>query len=69
MLHDENRVLPVSSLLTDYRGIGDVCLSVPSIVNRTGVESPLPVPMNEAEELGLRNSADRIRESVRALGF
>ena len=36
-MHDENRVLPVSSLLTDYReGISDVCLSVPCIVNRGG---------------------------------
>ena len=38
MLHDENRVLPVSSLLKNYKGdIDDVCLTVPSIVNRTGV--------------------------------
>jgi L-lactate dehydrogenase len=70
LLHDENRILPVSSLLTDYRGgITDVCLSVPSIVNRTGVEVPLPVPMNDAEQAGLRNSADRIKEALRALGF
>jgi L-lactate dehydrogenase len=70
LLYDENRILPVSSLLSDYRGgITDVCLSVPSIVNRTGIEVPLPVPMNEAEEAGLRNSADRIKEAVRALGF
>ena len=69
LLHDENRVLPVSSLLNDYRGISDVCLSVPSIVNRAGVEQPLPIPMNEAEEAGLRNSADTIREAIRQVGF
>jgi L-lactate dehydrogenase len=38
LLHDENRILPVSSLLTNYRGISDVCLSVPTIVNRRGWE-------------------------------
>ena len=37
LLHDENRILPVSSLLKDYQGIGDVCLSVPCIVNRGAV--------------------------------
>lgn len=67
--HDENRVLSVSSLLEDYRGISDVCLSVPTIVNKTGAEVPLPVPMNDAEEAGLRNSADTIRTAVRKLGF
>jgi len=69
VLNNENRVLPVSALRNDYRGIGDVCLSVPSIVNRGGVEAPLPVPMNEAEEAGLRNSADAIRAAARTIGF
>jgi L-lactate dehydrogenase len=69
VLHDENRVLPVSSLLSDYHGIDDVCLSVPSIVNRHGVGRALPVPMNEAEVAGLRNSAETIRGVVRSLGF
>ena len=69
LLHNESRVLPVTSLLTDYRGIGDVCLSIPSIVNGAGVETALPVPMNEAEEAGLRNSADVVRGAVRSLGF
>ena len=77
VLHDEQRVLPVSSLLTDWRPIGrpdaeaitDVCLSVPSIVDRGGVDAALSVPMNDAEQAGLRASAERIREAARALGF
>ena len=69
VLHDENRILPVSSLLEDYDGITDVCLSVPCIVNRGGVDSVLMVPMNEAEKAGLRNSADTIRAAVKGLGF
>jgi hypothetical protein len=39
------------------------------VVNRKGVEPPLPVPLNEAELLGLRNSAETIRGVVRSLGF
>jgi L-lactate dehydrogenase len=69
ILKDENRILPVSSLLTNYQGIDDVCLSVPCIVNCKGVEVPLDFPMSEAESAGLRNSAERIRESIRSLGF
>jgi L-lactate dehydrogenase len=69
VLHDENRILPVSSLLEDYHGIGDVCLSVPCIVNRTGVDAALPIPLNEAELAGLRNSAETIRNAIRSLGF
>jgi L-lactate dehydrogenase len=69
LLHDENRVLPVSSLLTDYQGLSDVCLSVPCIVNRAGVEQALPIKMNDAELAGLRNSAEQIRAAIRSAGF
>lgn len=69
VLHDENRVMPVSSLLSNYHGIDDVCLSVPTIVDRHGVGQALPVPMNEAELAGLRNSAETIRGVIRSLGF
>ncbi len=69
LLWNEHRVLPVSSLLTDYRGIGDVCISVPSVVGHQGVERLLPVPMNAEEVAGLRASADSIRNVIRTLGF
>jgi L-lactate dehydrogenase len=69
LLHDEDRVLPVSSLLEDYEGISDVCLSVPSIVDRGGVDAVLKVPLNEAERAGLRSSAETIRRAIRELGF
>lgn len=69
LLNDENQVLPVSSLLTDYHGISDVCLSVPSIVNRGGVDAMLPIPLNDAERAGLANSAQTIRGVIAALGL
>ncbi|WPB79488.1 L-lactate dehydrogenase [Archangium violaceum] len=69
VLYDENRVLPVSSRLDGYQGIGDVCMSVPSIVNRAGVETVLEVPLDDTEREGLRRSADTIRQAIRTLGF
>ena len=69
ILNDENRVLPVTSLLNDYHGISDVCLSVPCIVNRKGVETALPIPLNDAELAGLRNSADVVKGVIKAVGF
>jgi L-lactate dehydrogenase len=69
ILHDENRVLPVTSLIENFRGIDDVCLALPCIVNCAGAEPPLPIPLNENEEAGLRNSADTIRRAIRELGF
>jgi L-lactate dehydrogenase len=69
ILGDENRVLSVSSLLRDYQGIDDVCLSVPSLVNRRGVEVPLDVPLSDSELAGLRASGDAVRQVCRDLGL
>ena len=64
VLYDEHQVLPVSSLLTGYAGISDVCLSVPSVVNRTGVLKVLPVPLSEDERVGLHRSARAVRAVI-----
>jgi len=69
VLRDQRQVLPVSSLLEDHRGISDVCLSVPSVVDRDGVETVLPVPLSEEEAEGLRRSADTVRGVIGALGL
>jgi len=45
---DERAVLPVSAR-TEVPGIGEVCLSLPSVVGRAGVLARLDVPMDDAE--------------------
>ncbi|WP_250446220.1 L-lactate dehydrogenase [Actinotalea sp. C106] len=69
VLNDERRILPVSSLLDDYKGISDVCLSVPSVVGSTGVGARLDIAMSRAELEGLRRSADAVRAVARRFGL
>lgn len=69
VLNDENRVLPVSSLLHGYKGIDDVCLSVPTVVNGTGVARTLDIAMSADETAGLRASADAVRSVAASLGL
>ena len=69
ILYDERRVLPVSGYLSGFRGMEDVCLSLPRIVGRAGIQAPLPIPMTVDEEEGLQASAARIREAVRGVGY
>jgi L-lactate dehydrogenase len=68
VLYDEHQVLPVSSLLTGYAGISDVCLSVPSVVGRDGVLRVLPVPLSGGERDGLYRSAGAVRAVLDKLG-
>ena len=69
VLDDQRQVLPVSSLLDGQAGIGDVCLSLPSVVDRLGVEVVLPGPLSAEEAAGLRRSADAVRGVIKRLGL
>jgi L-lactate dehydrogenase len=57
---DECAVLPVS-VRTSFDGVGEVCLSVPSVVGRAGVLSQVPAPLDDAERADLRASAVALR--------
>jgi L-lactate dehydrogenase len=69
ILRNENAVLTVSRLLENYRGVSDVCLSVPCLVNRNGAGEPLPVPMSGAEIRDLQASAEVLKEACRQAGL
>jgi L-lactate dehydrogenase len=67
IIRDENSVLPISTLITDYYGIDDICLSIPSIVNRKGVEKFLRLKLSEKEQKQLKHSADTLRSIIKAI--
>ena len=69
ILNDEHGVLPISSLLDDYYGISDVCLSVPTVVSASGAGERLAVPLSPDELDGLRRSADAVREVAHRFGY
>lgn len=69
ILGDENVILPVSTVLDGYHGVSGVALSVPSIVNRSGIASVLDVAMSEREEAQFAASADSVRASLASLGL
>lgn len=69
ILGDENAVLPVSSVLSGYRGISGVALAMPSVVGASGVSRVIDVPMSGSEQARLDASAAAIASSLRSLGL
>jgi len=61
VLRDEASVLTVSTLVDGHYGIHGVCLSLPAIVDRSGIRRVLPVPLSNEEMAGLLNSAAAVR--------
>jgi L-lactate dehydrogenase len=69
ILRDQNTVLSVSSLIEGRYGISDICLSLPTVVNRRGVERVLHLELNPEELAGLRRSAGVLRKAIDSLGL
>ena len=67
ILRDQSTVLSVSSLIDDYYGIGDVCLSLPAVVDHGGVERVLRLELNQTEIEGLRRSAEVLKGTLAQL--
>lgn len=67
IVRDESSVLTVSSLVRGYYGIDDVCLSLPAVVNRTGIARVLHPPLADEEVEALQRSAAALREAQASL--
>jgi len=64
VLNDRKAVYPVSTLLHNYLGVSDVCISVPCVIGRRGVEKRLLVPLDAREKACLRKSAAIVKGAI-----
>lgn len=60
IMRDEKSILPISSMMHGEYGISDICLSMPTVVGREGVETRVPIQLNEQEESALSASAEQL---------
>lgn len=67
ILRDQNTVFSVSSLIEDYYDIQDVCLSLPSVVNRQGIARVLHLDLSPAELKALQHSAAVLKDHLSQL--
>ena len=61
---DAHTVLPVSTLVEGFKGVRDVCLSLPCVVGRNGVERVLAIDLDDEETRQFRHSAAVIRAVI-----
>jgi len=67
ILRNQSTVLSTSSLINDYYGIGDVCFSLPTVIDRGGVENVLRLQLSSEEIEKLRHSAEVLKTTIRTL--
>ena len=63
---DTKHTLPVSVAVNGFLGVKDVCLSLPAVVGRGGIERILQPRLNETEAAAFRASAAAVKNQIAA---
>lgn len=69
ILKDENAILPVSSLVDGYLGVKDVYLSLPAVVNKSGIREVLKIELDAQEQQMFKASAAAIKHVIKESGL
>ena len=69
IVRDEHSVLPVSSMVGGHYGISGLCLGLPCVLGRDGVQNVLNIPLSEDETRQLQSSAQKMRALLDEIGM
>ena len=64
ILRDEKRVFPCCVMLDGQYGLRDICLGVPVVLGKNGVEKIIELHLNKEENELLQNSAKAVSEVI-----
>ena len=67
VVHDERRLLGVTAHLAGEYGLSDICLGVPVILGRSGVEKVVEVSLSDSERQAFEASAAAVRADLAVL--
>ena len=67
ILKDQKRLLPSIAYLEGEYGFSDICLGVPTILSKNGIEKIVEVNLNEREQEQLKYSAESVQNVKNAL--
>ncbi len=67
ILRDEKSILPISNMMHGEYGIDDICLSFPAIVGKDGVETKVPISLDDEEIEALKNSAKLLKDIMKSV--
>ena len=60
---DQKKIFPCSTLLDGEYGLSDLCIGVPVVLGRNGIEKIVEIELSEAEQAHLTTSADGVKKT------
>ena len=60
---DQKKIFPCSTLLEDEYGLNDICIGVPVVLGRKGIEEIVQLDLTDAENEHMNRSAEGVRKT------
>jgi malate dehydrogenase len=67
ILNDQKKMIACSVLVEGEYGQNDICIGVPCIIGKNGVDEIIDIALNDAEKATFAKSADAVRSMNDAL--
>jgi len=64
VVHNEKRTMPLSTLVHNFAGVSDVCVSIPVVVGKGGITQRLHLELNDKEKKQFQTSAALVRLEI-----
>lgn len=67
ILCDQKKIYPCSALLDGEYGLSDLCIGVPVVLGKDGIEKIVEINLNEEEKAALSSSAEAVKNNNKNL--
>lgn len=67
IIKDKKSVIPLSAYLEGEFGVNDVCIGVPAVVGKDGIEKIVELPLNDFELQEFEKGIQNVREAISLL--
>ena len=67
IINDHKRIIPSSVYLDGEYGFSDICIGVPCVIGKNGIEEIISLNLNNEEKLLLSNSVDAVKSMNESL--
>ncbi len=69
IVRNERSILPISRMIHGEYGIEGMALSMPAVIGEDGVQTRVPIALNEEEQEKLKQSADTLAGVIKELNI
>ena len=66
---DQKKMFPCSTMLEGEYGLDDICIGVPVILGKDGIEHIIDIPLSDAEKEKMKESAEGVTKTNDLLSF